>query len=268
MSDLTKLRCSKYLQSYIGDTYRRVESDLQSGRAVLFSGTPCQCAALHKYLSGYYERLYTVEVLCHGVPSPEVWSNYIQFRMKKAKTAKLPLECIFKTKDTSVKSSWNNSYIYMKFDTADYNVNSKRDPYMMLFARSDVILNASCYSCQYRKTVNRSYVDLSLGDCWNIRRINKSFDDDKGVSSVLVHSIKGKQLFEACADKLISFETIPETALQYSGSSHQPMMHMLDKKVTHALVKNWSSFGFIYYIYLPVLYKRKVFSKLKRLISR
>ena len=75
--ELSALRGSKYLQSIIGDSYKRAEEALKGGREVLFSGTPCQIAGLRGYLRREYESLLTVEVVCHGVPSPKVWQEYV-----------------------------------------------------------------------------------------------------------------------------------------------------------------------------------------------
>lgn len=44
------MRGSKYIQSRLGDTFKDVKKDLESGKKVLFSGTSCQVAGLRKFL--------------------------------------------------------------------------------------------------------------------------------------------------------------------------------------------------------------------------
>ena len=77
-SMLGHLRGSKYVQSDVGDIYRQVKDELSEGRKVLFSGTPCQVAGLHNFLGKDYPELFTVDLACHGVPSPKVWDRYVR----------------------------------------------------------------------------------------------------------------------------------------------------------------------------------------------
>lgn len=81
LEELWKLQKSKYLQSNIQDTYIAVRKDLQEGKKVLFSGTPCQTKALHLFLRKSYENLLTVDIACHGVPSEKVWDIYLEFNL-------------------------------------------------------------------------------------------------------------------------------------------------------------------------------------------
>lgn len=76
--ELSLLQGSKYVQSHIGDAFPRVEQLLKRGVKVLFSGTPCQIAGLKRYLRKEYNNLFTVDVICHGVPSPKVWREYLK----------------------------------------------------------------------------------------------------------------------------------------------------------------------------------------------
>lgn len=78
--DLAAFRGSKYVQSDMGDAYSSVLRFLQSGRIVLFSGTPCQIGALKSFLGKEYPNLITVDLICHGVPSPMVWEKYVRHR--------------------------------------------------------------------------------------------------------------------------------------------------------------------------------------------
>ncbi len=80
IDDLYKLRGSKYVQSRIGTVYKKVKQYLVKGDWVLFSGTPCQVEGLKSYLQKEYNNLITVDLICHGVPSPLVWQKYAKLR--------------------------------------------------------------------------------------------------------------------------------------------------------------------------------------------
>ena len=99
---LKKLRGSKYLQAKIGDTYKNVKKDLLDGKTVLFTGTGCQINGLKNFLQKDYNNLICVDVICHGVPSPELWRKYVYYQEKKNKGK---LEYVnFRCKD----ESWTN----------------------------------------------------------------------------------------------------------------------------------------------------------------
>lgn len=268
MIDMVKLRRSKYLQSYVGDVFKNIKRDMTEGRKVLFSGTPCQCAGLNAYLEGNRENLIIVEVLCHGVPSPVIWKNYLDYRVKKSKNSSRVENCMFRTKDACRSASWNNSYMYIKLDSEDYIVNSDSDPFMMLFARSDIILNDSCYECRYRELVNRGFADISLCDFWNIDRIAPSFNDGGGISLMMIHSQSGENLAEECIKTMAVAEVEPQRALLLNSSSHQPKQINQNSKVRSSLIRFPAKFGRIYFTYLPVIYGRKVIDKIKKILKR
>ena len=92
---LGRFRGSKYVQSKIGDTFKQAKDLLEQGRKVLFTGTPCQISGLNSYLGKDYDNLFCMDNICHGVPSPKVWENYVSFREDKAcsQTKKIAFRC-------------------------------------------------------------------------------------------------------------------------------------------------------------------------------
>ena len=86
VEDLGRLRVSKYLQSRIETTFQQVARHLRQGRRVLFAGTPCQCVALRRFVGKNDENLVLVDFICHGVPSPKIWRNYLALRARKKKS--------------------------------------------------------------------------------------------------------------------------------------------------------------------------------------
>lgn len=259
-SELDKLRYSKYVQSYMGDIFQKVKVDLQNNRKVLFSGTPCQCVGLKMFLlSENIDLLYIVEVLCHGVPSPLVWSNYLNFRIKKSHS--YIKNIWFRAKD----QGWQNSCfrIYFQNDRV-YSKSVKNDPYVAMFSRFSLTLNNSCYCCQYRNNAKNTFSDFSMGDFWGIDKICHGYNDKMGTSILIVHNNKAKNLFGEISSKLKTMEVDPDKAISLNGSSKRIKWYFLNNKMRKRLMKTKCNFNFWLRIYLPVLYMRKVLEKLKK----
>lgn len=184
MDDLHLFRGSKYVQSQIGDCFIKAEQFLQQGRQVLFSGTPCQIAGLSNFLGKDYDNLLKVDIVCHGVPSPKVWSDYLaSLKIKDIQSID------FRNKDLgwktfSLKVTGRNQQYAERFD---------KDCYFDAFLRN-FSLRPSCYSCPAKASHTQS--DITLGDFWGISDYDAEIDDDKGVSVVLVNSVKGEQVIQ------------------------------------------------------------------------
>jgi coenzyme F420-reducing hydrogenase beta subunit len=210
-NDLEKLRGSKYLQSQIGSTYKQAKGFLDSGRKVLFSGTPCQIAGFKSYLIKSYENLLTIDIICHGVPSPKVWEKYIEFRQHKA--GSLAKSVSFRDKS----EGWKQSSIAFLFnDNEKYRENLRNDLYMKAFL-NNICLRPSCYECQF-KTLNRQS-DITLADFWGIVNIIPELDDDKGTSLVFVNSNRGKIFFENILTEAKFKEVNINKALEYNSAA-------------------------------------------------
>ena len=183
---LADFRGAKYVQSRVGNTFREAESFLKQGRQVLFSGTPCQIAGLKKFLRKEYEGLLTVDIVCHGVPSPLVWQHYlaslhpdedritsISMRDKKEGWKRYRMEI------------WTGNNLLYAGKAMD-NLYSKG--YL-----ADLFLRPSCHACPARK--GKSGSDITIGDFWGVEASYPSFDDDKGTGLVLIHTPKGLNLY-------------------------------------------------------------------------
>ncbi|MCR5142749.1 MAG: Coenzyme F420 hydrogenase/dehydrogenase, beta subunit C-terminal domain [Ruminococcus sp.] len=191
--DLEKLRGSKYVQSKIGDTYKQAKHFLDSGRKVLFTGTPCQIGGLYSYLRKPYENLFTQDIICHGVPSPMVWEKYVDEREKKA--ASKTQRMFFRHK----KYGWKTFAVLFEFsNNTAYIKNLREDSFMRAFL-SNSCLRPSCYDCSF-KSVKRQ-ADITLADFWGIQNVLPEMDDDKGTSLVLLHTSQGKELIYFLKDK-------------------------------------------------------------------
>ena len=177
------LRGSKYVQSNIEDAYMLAHEDLSCGRKVLFSGTPCQIAGLHKFLGRNYPGLITVDLACHGVPSPKVWDRYV-----KEKGPGL-VNVIFRDKSFGWRR-YHLAYVYK--DRTD-KIRYDRDPYMQLFLQN-LSIRPSCYDCAFRNGGNSS--DITLGDFWAVAESVPEMNDGRGVSVVVANTQKGEEIIK------------------------------------------------------------------------
>lgn len=189
---LSAFRGAKYVQSRIGLCFLQAETFLRQGRQVLFSGLPCQIAGLKKFLRKDYDNLITVDLFCHGVPSPLVWKRFLE---EEVATPHTQLKSIsFRDK----ASGWKNySFSYLQEDTDGVHLHrmlSAKNLFMRGFL-TDLYLRPSCYHCPVKQCKSGS--DLTIGDYWGIQQAHPGLDDDKGVSAVLVNTDKGAAILQA-----------------------------------------------------------------------
>lgn len=206
---LLKLRGSKYVQSKIGDSYKQAKEFLNSGREVLFTGTPCQIAGLKNFLGKFYNNLFTTDIICHGVPSPEIWQKYVRFREAEAGA---PTQRItFRQKD----EGWKQYSVSFSFkNNTEYRQNFHKDLYMRAFLK-DVCLRPSCYACKF-KGLNRQS-DITLADFWGIQNILPEMDDNKGTSLIFINNEIGHGLFDEVKDKMVYQKVDRQEAVKYNS---------------------------------------------------
>jgi coenzyme F420-reducing hydrogenase beta subunit len=186
-----QLRGSKYVQSRLDDTYQKVKEDLDSGNVVLFSGTPCQNAGLASYLEfrgADTSNLLQCDLVCHGVPSPKLWIQYVQY-LEDRFNGKIT-EFSFKDKRDNWKSMDSRVFV------GDKDISSMCNKKLSFFRFYSTLypVRPSCFKCPYTNLSRPS--DLTIADFWNLEKSKPDFDDSTGVSLVLVNSEKGEKLFE------------------------------------------------------------------------
>ena len=190
---------SKYVQSYVGDAFSRAKSDLENAVPVLFSGSPCQIAGLKKYLGKPYENLMTCDIVCHGVPSPEVYRNYLQWMEKKYSANATQVR--FRDK----KRSWKCFNMRINFDNGEtYTGNCFDDPYHVGFLKNQ-FLQDCCYTCKYANMDRIS--DITMADFWDyFRDKSEPIDTDKGISLILSNTTKGEKMLMGAKKYLKLYE--------------------------------------------------------------
>lgn len=187
-----ELRKSKYVQSDMRGVMSAVKKDLKDGRMVLFSGTACQCAGLHSYIAKKLQQnLILLDIICHGVPAPNIWRDYLEWSEKRYKGK--VTDVLFRDK---VGFGWRSCVEALK-------INEKwrhSKAYTFLFFEKYMI-RESCHSCHFCNTNRPS--DITIGDMWGMpEEISSMVADNKGCSYIQINTEKGKQLFSACKEQL------------------------------------------------------------------
>ena len=179
-----ELRGSKYVQSDMHNAYRLACEDLKAGRLVLFTGTPCQVDGIKALCpKGCEEHLVCMDIVCHGVPSPRVWNDYKAYVERKyhGKIEKID----FRNKE---RFGWSDHWETVTINGKEHD----SQVYMKMFYEH-TFLREACYVCPYKNLQRVS--DISIADAWGVEAANPEFDDNRGVSLVLINTPKGEKWF-------------------------------------------------------------------------
>lgn len=226
IKDIVKLQGSKYVQSYIGETYKEAKKYLLQGRRVLFSGTPCQIASLKAYLHKKYENLLTVDIICHGVPNADFFKAYLSLLEKKIGGKIVDFEFRDKTKGwksmigkATVKTKWGGvktKTVYLK-ESSYYN-----------FFLKGSIFRESCYECKY--ACRNRPADITIGDYWGIEYQHSEILSDtkglysveKGISCIVVNTADGMKWIQKNRSRLHLVESKFEKIGYKNGNLYHP----------------------------------------------
>lgn len=205
LEGLTAFMGSKYLQSRMGNNFTLVRQFLKEGRKVLFTGCGCQIAGLKRYLKNDDDNLICIDLICHGVNSPQIWLDYLHSLFPDQSVE----EINFRDKITGQ----DNSSIVISGSKSKFCVR-KRDSIYFRSWQYGLFSRPSCEVCPFKKENRVS--DITIGDCWGFQKIAPEMYDDKGLSSVIVHSIKGKTLFDTVVHQLSFKKTLIEDVKLYN----------------------------------------------------
>lgn len=193
---LYELRGSKYVQSDLKESFTQSKRDLEDGKKVLFTGTPCQIGALKKFLVKDFDNLYTQSFICHGVPSPKVWKNYLKEIEKTHGKIKR-----FSFRDKTI--GWSNYSLKFIFDNDDDLIIPHCEaPFINLFLKN-ACLRLSCHNCMYKNNKAHSLSDITLADWWGMDKSILPDAGDDGASIIIVNTPKGEKLFQQISHDLI-----------------------------------------------------------------
>ena len=213
-ADIDVIKGSKYVQSAIDDTFKRIKTDLDKGINVLFIGTPCQVSGLYGFLRKKYENLYTVDLICHGVPSQKILVDALHDYLPKEDLSEL---------EVSFRKKEKGKSLYGLF------VNNKdgKEIYRSLFPNNEYIIGflyglyyrESCYQCHYARPERVS--DITIGDYWDREKRIALSNSDMGLSMVIVNTSQGTRLINEC-DAFIN-KTVGDyqSFIRRNGQLHQ-----------------------------------------------
>lgn len=223
-----EFRGSKYVQSDVHGIFKQVETDLRNGLFVLFSGTPCQIAGIKSYLhlrNVNCNSLFTCDIICHGVSSPQIWNDYLKY-IENKKNAKVT-NVNFRDKNFG----WASHIETFKLGNGQYIQN----PYKFY---QNITFRHSCNSCPYSNL--RRPGDITLGDFWGYEKLElKINDDNKGLSLILVNTQKGDHILKHISEKLFLQPIALEKCIQPSLVGPTPI-HPLRNQFE----KDYIIFGF------------------------
>lgn len=190
LEDLAPIRKSKYVYSDATTAIKDAVSQLKTGRHVLFTGCPCQCAAMKAAAKDCAEKLLTLDFVCHGTPRPEVFAAYVD-ELEKRYGAKLT-RYEFRNKD----KGWNFHNVCYEFSNGiKRRLIAKLDPYYMGFFVG-ASMRSSCFTCPYATLERVS--DVTIADCWRVATSYPEWDDNRGTSLVFASTEKGEQYLTEC----------------------------------------------------------------------
>jgi coenzyme F420-reducing hydrogenase beta subunit len=244
VEERNKFRGSKYVQSNLVGVFKDIKNELNKGRTVLFTGTPCQNAGLRSYLNKNYDNLYLCDIVCHGTPSPLIFENYKSFMQKKYKS---------RIKEFSFRDKllgWRSQAVGIQFiNQKAYTKEASEDIFYRLFL-TNMILRESCYNCKFCNFSRPS--DITIADFWGIEKSMPDFDDNTGVSLVLTNSTKGQELFERISKNLYYRESNTMDCLQHNLDTPSQPSPRRDKfwqdyknKGFEYVLKKYAGYGFV-----------------------
>lgn len=261
---------SKYIQSEIGSSYKDAKKFLGLGRMVLFTGTPCQIAGLKHYLRKDDPNLYTVEILCRGVPSPKVWETYISNKQSELRAIDIK-DIRFRTKSSRYYSPiysyvFRFSYLNEANEWMEYWEDCVSNPYFSFFLHHN--FRPSCYNCKFRNSYS-SCADLTIGDSISVSSLENGREK---VSTIVVHSNKGRTIFESIKASITYEEQDPSIIEGFYKSAIKiarwdknyrlwRLSNLLAQHFTLEKIRN-------IYEYTPLFVKAAVFIKHKLRLSK
>lgn len=215
-NEIDRLKGSKYVQSYMGLTYKNIVEDLKAKRLVLFIGTPCQVAGLKAYLKGkVYSNLFTIDFVCHGVPSQQLLNDAIDVKLKKCHNLRL----INRVKETGKESKYTLRLLKENKVVFDDVYPSKGDITGFLCG---LYYRENCYQCKFSRRERVS--DITLGDFWDRTNEVRGLTNKKnGLSMIIVNTIQGKSLMSKCKSSIECESWDYEDFIRRNGQLDHPI---------------------------------------------
>lgn len=239
--NLYKLQGSKYVQSSINFTYKEVLKQLEEGKKVLFSGTPCQISGLYGFLKNKkYNNLFTMEIVCHGVPNADLFQGYLDWEAKK--TNKKINNIIFRDK----KYGWSEKgtiFFKNKNKTKGKEIDIYNSSYYRLFITAG-FNRESCYNCNCKGKERNG--DITIGDFWGIDETypellannGGELNKKEGISCLFVNSENGNNLLNKYGKKIKLIEVDSEKIIEKNPAIVKPNRENKDRNTILSVFYN------------------------------
>lgn len=227
-NELSLLCRSKYVQSDMTNVYNSIKRQLSDGKKVLFSGTPCQTTALAKFVGEKLRsNLYLVDIVCHGVPSPSIWQEYLDELCKQKSQRKEDIiQICFKYKNN--EKTWLHPGFYVKWkDGTEYLDFSDNTWYEKGFL-GNLYVRPSCHECVFKSL--RSISDMTIGDFWGCKELYPDLFDINGVSLVIVKTKKGEYIKKKITDNMNFILISKNEACKYNSRLTEPSQKNFKKQ--------------------------------------
>ena len=219
--DLSRLRKSKYVESLTGDAFPQVKEVLTAGRKVLFCGTPCQVAGLYAYLGNRPDALVTCDFACGGLPSHNIYQDYIRALERKYGAPVASIDFRPKThgwRRYAVKATFQNGRVYNRLGT--------EDPYLRSFLYGKYTVRDNCLDCKFS---DHHAADITIADFWLNKELSGRENPD-GMSLVLCNTPVGRQAVDALQEQYV-LQEIPVSDAAYN---HKKTETLPEDRVRHA----------------------------------
>ena len=264
--ELEQLRGSKYVQSNMKEVFAEIKELLENtNKQILFVGTPCEIAGLKAFIGEKLNKqIILCDIICHGVPSPLIWSEQIKFLEKKYKQ-KVKW---YKFRDKSNGWHTHTEQVILQNGSTD-NSSAISQSYKQLF-HSNLILRKSCYNCKFADIDRVS--DITIGDFWGIDKVMPDFDDNKGISLMLINNEKGQELFEIIKKDIIYRESNTKDCMQpqlqhptLKPRKRDIMWNEYYKKGYKFILKKYTRYGIYYRMKSHI---KKILINLEEIINK
>lgn len=257
---------SKYVESDTNNVFNQIKKDCNNNTPVLFCGTPCQCAALKKFLSPkIYPHLYVIDFLCHGVPSQDLFNKSVK-KYESKHHGKI-ISFNFRSKPIHTKKNCDHyfSLKLLKKNGAVKNIKNKpcwEFPYYSGFCRYNT-LRPSCYDCVYANP--KRVGDITLGDFWGLDTITPIFDFKKGYSTIIINNDKGKELFKMIENRIYKKEHSIETLIKLNPTYSKGAIKTIENQQS---IHDYSNLSYDDFEKKYLIIKMDIISRSIRLIKR
>ena len=260
LEDVNRFSGSKYVQSEMNNVFETIIQLLKNGKKILFCGTPCQVEGLKRCVGNLDENLLTIDLVCHGVPSPEIWRQYIQYATEK----RGEIEYVnFRSK----RFGYHVTVMEECYEKGKKYYGSARSHIMSKVFFSNIADRPICYKCPFK--TQKRVSDLTIYDCWNLSKLTELVtDNDKGYTNVVVHTKKGEKAILDMTPYVDMYKV--ETGKAIDADGKMMLNSVPENMKREAFYEALNNYGLISAVnqFLPITLKDRAIDKGKNVLNK